>query len=88
MYMPSFKLISQNMYKKSSENFSLAGSSCNTPFEVVFVHQRAKNCPSMTKICRGQDTHYLSVCTKSETSIEFLRPLMQINDFDLFLSVK
>ena len=55
--------------QKSPENFSLAGSSSNTPFEVFFVHQRAKNCPSMTKICRGQDTHYLSVCTKSESSI-------------------
>ena len=57
------------MYKKSPENFSLAGSSSNTPFEVFFVHQRAKNCPNMTQICRGQDTHYLSVCTKSESSI-------------------
>ena len=33
-YMPSFKLISHNMYKKSPENFSLAGSSSNTPFQV------------------------------------------------------
>ena len=32
VYMPSFKLISHNMYKKSPENFSLAGSSSNTPF--------------------------------------------------------
>ena len=32
--MPSFKLISQNIYKKSPENFSLAGSSSNTPFQV------------------------------------------------------
>ena len=31
MYMPSFKLISQNMSKKSPENFSLAESSSNTP---------------------------------------------------------
>ena len=48
---------------------SLAGSSINSPFRVFFVHQRAKNCPSMTKINRGQDSHYLSVCTKSEASI-------------------
>ena len=34
MYMPSFKLISHNMYKNSLENFSLAGSSSNTPFQV------------------------------------------------------
>ena len=27
----------------------------------VFVHQRANNCPSMTKISMGQGTHYLSV---------------------------
>ena len=88
MYMPSFKLISQNMYKKVRKTFRWLGALVTPPFEVVFVHQRAKNCPSMTKICRGQDTHYLSVCIKSETSIEFLRPLMQINDFDVFLSVK
>ena len=31
---PSFKLISHNMYKKGPENFSLAGSSSNTPFQV------------------------------------------------------
>ena len=34
MCMPSFKLISHNMYTKSPENFSLAGSSSNTPFQV------------------------------------------------------
>ena len=34
MYMPSFKLISHNLYKKSPENFSLAGSFSNTPFQV------------------------------------------------------
>ena len=54
----------------------------------VFVHQRAKNCPTMTKISKDQDTHNISVCTKSEASIWFLRPWMQINDFDLFLAVK
>ena len=50
----------------------------------AFVHQRAKNCSSMTKIGRGQGTHFLSVCTKSEASIERLRPLMQINDWLIF----
>ena len=76
------------MYKKSPENFSLAGSSSNTPFSSVFVRQRAKNCPTMTKISKDQDTHNISVCTKSEASIWFLRSWMQMNDFDLFLAVK
>ena len=76
------------MLKKSPENFSLAGSSTNSPFEVFFVRQRAKNCPTMTKINSGQDTHSMSVCIKSEASISFLRPGMQKNDFDLFLAVK
>ena len=35
--------------QKSPENFSLAGSSSNTPFQVFFVRQRAKNCPTITK---------------------------------------
>ena len=74
--------------KKSPENFSLAGSSSNTPFQVFFFRQRAKNCPTMTKISRDQDTRNISMCTKSEASIWFLRPLTQINDFDLFLVVK
>ena len=55
---------------------------------VNFVHQRAKNCPTMTKISKDHDTHNISVCTKSEASIWFVRPWMQINDFDLFLAVK
>ena len=73
--------ISQHV-QKSPENFSLA------PLSSVFVRQRAKNGPNMTKISRDQDTHNISVCTKSEASIWFLRPWMQINDFDLFLAVK
>ena len=39
------------------------------PLLSVFVHRKAKNCPSMTKINRGQDTRYLSVCIKSDASI-------------------
>ena len=75
--------------QKSPENFSLAGSSSNTPFEVFFfVRQRPKNCPTMTKISRDQDTHDISVCTTSEASVWILRPSMQMNDFDLFLAVK
>ena len=57
------------MLKKSPENFMLAGSSTNSPVGVFFVRQRAKNCPTMTKISSGQDTHYISVFTKSEASI-------------------
>ena len=54
---------------KLKPHVSLAGSYTNSPFRVFFVHQRAKNCPSMTKINRGQDTHYLSMCTQSEDPI-------------------
>ena len=57
------------MLKKGPENFLLAGSSTNSPFGVFFVRQGAKNCPTMTKISSVQDTHYISVCTKSEASI-------------------
>ena len=74
--------------KKSPENFSLAGSSTNAPFSSVFVRQRAKNYPTIKKISRNQDTHNISVCTKSEPSIWFLRPWKQINNFDLFLPIK
>ena len=45
MYMPSFKLISQNMYKKNPEIFSLAGSSSNTPFQ-VFLSARGPKLPN------------------------------------------
>ena len=104
MYKPTFKLILQNISirKKSRKLFRgrdlivmkikphmlLAGSSTNSPLSSVFVHHKANNCPSMTKISRGQDTNDLSVCTKSEASIKLLRPWKQINDFDLFLAVK
>ena len=43
------------MYKKSPENFSLAGSSSNTPFQVFLSTRGPKNCPTMTKISRDQD---------------------------------
>ena len=76
------------MYKKSPEKFSLAGSSNNTPFQVFLSARGAKNCPTMTKISKDQDIHNISVCTKSEAFIWFLRAWMQINDFDLFLAVK
>ena len=47
------------------------------PLPCVFVRQGAKNCPTMTKIIRSEETHYISVCTKSEASIQFLMPWMQ-----------
>ena len=74
--------------QKSPENFSLAGSSTNAPVSNVFVHQRAKNYQTMTKVSRNQDTHNISVYTKFEPSIWFSRPWMQINDFYQFLAVK
>ena len=49
------------MYKKSPENFSLAGSSSNTPFQVFLSARGPKNYPTMTKISRDQDTHNISV---------------------------
>ena len=61
MYILSFKLISQNMYNKSPENFSEVGSPAKLPLPCGFVCQKAKNCPSMTKINGGHDTHYISV---------------------------
>ena len=79
--------ISQHV-QKSPENFSLAGSSSNTPFQVFFVHQRAKNCPTMRKISKDQDTQNISVYQIWDLYIVFGRSWMQINDFDLFLAVK
>ena len=75
--------ISQHV-QKNPENFSLAVSSSNTPLSSVFVRQRAKNCPIMTKISKDQDAHNISVCIESEASIWFLRPWMQINDWPIF----
>ena len=76
VYKPTFKLIRHNI-RKNPENSSEAETwfwwnsnlMCRRlwalltppPLSSVFVHQRAKNCPSMTKVKRGQDTHYLSV---------------------------
>ena len=71
---------------KLKPHVSQAGALLTPPFE-CFVHQRAKNCPSMTKISRVK-THYLSKNTTSKASKCFLRPWMQINDFDLFLAVR
>ena len=55
--------------QKSLENFSLAGSSINTPFSSVFVRQRAKNCPTMTKLSGSQVIRYTNMSIKYEASI-------------------
>ena len=59
------------MYKKSPENFSLAGSSSNTPFQVFLSARGPKIAQPWRKSVRikDQDTHNISVCTKSEASI-------------------
>ena len=84
MYKPTFKLIPQkHLEKKSGKLFrgrdlivmklkphvSLAGSSTNSPFHVFSSTRGPKIAQSMTKISRGQDTHYFSLCNKSEASI-------------------
>ena len=53
------------MLKKSPENFSLAGSSTN----FHFCPPEGQKLPNHDIISSGQDTHYISVCTKSEASI-------------------
>ena len=57
------------MYEISLENFA-DGSLAKLPYPSVFVRQRVQNCrPILVKINRGQDTYYISVCTKSAISI-------------------
>ena len=55
-------------WKKVQKSFRWLGALLTSP-SGCFCPQRAKNCPTMTKISRGQDTHFISVCTKSEASI-------------------
>ena len=55
-------------WKKVQKTFRWLGALL-TPPSGCFCPQRAKNCPTMTKISRGQDTHFISVCTKSKASI-------------------
>ena len=55
-------------WKKVLKTFGWLGALL-TPPSGCFCPQRAKNCPTMTKISRGQDTHFISVCTKSVASI-------------------
>ena len=56
--------ISKHLQKRL-ENFLLAESSINS-------RQGANNGSTMTKIRRGQDTNYISVCIRSEAFIQFL----------------
>ena len=54
---------------KLKPHVSLAGSSTNSPFRVFLSTSGPKIAQAWQKMSRGQDTHYLSVCTKSEASI-------------------
>ena len=56
-------------WKKAQKNFPLAASSAEITLSNVCGHQGAKNSPTMSKISRSQDTHYISVCTKPDNSI-------------------
>ena len=62
MNIPIFKLISKTC-TKSPENFSLTDSPAKIPLPSVFVHQAAKNCPTI-KISKSQGTQYTSVYYK------------------------
>ena len=73
--------------QKSPENYSLVGSSTNAPFQ-VFLSTRGQKITQPRRKSVGIKTLTILVYTKSEPSIWFLRPWMQINDFDLFLAVK
>ena len=61
MSIPSFKLLSQNMYKTSPETFRWLGALL-IPASELFVNQRAINCPTMTKLSRwSRHSKYKSV---------------------------
>ena len=51
--------------QKSPENFSLAGSSTNAPFK-CFCPAEGQKLPNHDEISTNQDTHNMSVYTKSE----------------------
>ena len=57
---------SSSYIKTCGKKIPLAESSAEIPLPSVCDHQSTKNCPPMTKISRGQNTHYISVCTNSE----------------------
>ena len=52
--------ISQHDQKKVRKTFRWLGALV-TPLSSVFVRQRAKNCPTMTKISKDQYIHKISV---------------------------
>ena len=55
--------------QKSLENFSLEGSPAKLLLLSIFVCQKAKSSPTMTKISRGQETHHISDSVKFEGSV-------------------
>ena len=63
MHIPSVKLISRDMYKQVWKTFRWRGALLSSPSE-CFCLTEGQNFPTMTKLNRGQDTHYISVCTK------------------------
>ena len=57
-----FQIDISKRVQKARKTFCAGWQLYKLPFPSVFVRQRAKNCPNMTKISRrGQDTHYISV---------------------------
>ena len=74
MYLATFKLISKNMYKKSPENFSLAGSSTNAPFR-VFLSARG---PKIAQPCQksvGVKTLTIQACVPNMRHLYDFVPL-------------
>ena len=67
------------MYKKSPENFSLAGSSSNTPFQVFL--SVTKNGTYVEKYTAGH------LCTKFEEFILIYEAMIAKSRLDLLLAV-
>ena len=59
------------MYKKSGKLFAGRGLYL-PPLLSVFVRQKAKSCPTMTKIIRGQDTQYISIYQTCDSYVIFM----------------
>ena len=60
---------------KLKPHVSLAGSSTNSPFRVFLSTRGPKIAQAWQKSIGVKKTHYLSVCTKSEASIWFLKAM-------------
>ena len=56
MYIPSLKLKPKYVERNSEKNST--GARLISPLPSVFGHQMAKNCPTITKIGKGQDTNH------------------------------